>query len=940
MTDAAVTTPDAADTRQTDRVGVECATLGPLVVRRDGEAVDLGGPKQRAVLALLLAAAPAGVSTDELVAEVWGGAGPADPLRNLQVHVSALRKAVGDPGLVESTSAGYRTTAIAGDVAAFEEGAARAAALLRDGCAEEASTTAREALALWRGPAWQDQRHLRGPAAQAHRLDQLRVDVEEVSARAALALGRHRDVLTTLEDLAARNPLHEGILELRMLALHRCGRRGEALTEYDAARRRLAQETGLDPGEPLRRLHAALLADDPALLVEDAELRGRRHLPAPLTDLVGREEDVRGVRVDLASHRLVTLIGPGGVGKTRVALRAAHDAAVDFPDGVWFVDLQAVTDPTTVAEAIADAVGLVAPDDIDGAVRTWVRDRRALLLLDNFEQVEEAAPLVSELLAAGGDLRALVTSRVRLRVYGEHVRPLDPLALPDARGLFASRARSVAPGFDTVREPELERLCAALDRLPLALELVAARADEVALADMISGLDHLLDLAADGPRDRSARQQSLRAAIAWSVDLLPAAEAAAFGRLGVFVGGFTEQAVTEVLGDSEALGALVRASLLVAEGDRFRMLETIREYAVELAGPELLPAREAHAEWCRTLAADGVPGMVADRRAWLPRLRAELGNLRAALDHLATVAGGDDPPGVRLLSLAADLAPYWYRAAPGSEDVQWLARALDASPDGPPVLRARACYGLAVCAAEQGDTERAIGHGRDALALLPPGLDDGWRARALNTVAGLTRDLARAGEALALTEEALALRRALDDPTLTLLIPLLNLALAATDVGETGRAREVVAEAHDVARDDYERALVQGRLVGVALADGAVEEVASLLPEVVSVLRSEDDRYRLIESLEQLAGLASLLGQDDEAVLLLAATDRAMAEDGARLVPADAVLRERRTGASVAALTAQELQRARDEGGALDLDAALDRGLGLAREVSAPGAAG
>ncbi|WP_167288759.1 BTAD domain-containing putative transcriptional regulator [Nocardioides seonyuensis] len=919
-------------------MAVECAALGPLVVRRDGEEVDLGGPKQRAVLALLLASAPAVVSTHALVEEVWGRAGPADPVRSLQVYVSALRKAIGDPGLIVGTAAGYRTNAVVGDVEAFDAGADRAAALLREGRTDEALTTAREALALWRGPAWQDQRHLRVPALEAHRLDQLRVAVEEVAARAALALGRHREVLATLDDLAARNPLHEGILELRLLALHRCGRRTEALEEYDAARRRLVEETGLDPGETLRRLQAALLADDPALMVEDAELRARRHLPAPVTELVGRRDDVDRLRKDVGEHRLVTLVGPGGVGKTRVAVRVAHEAAADFPDGVWFVDLQAVTDPTTVPEAIADAVGLVAPDDITGALRTWVRDRRALLLLDNFEQVEDAAPLVSELLAAGADLRALVTSRVRLRVYGEHVRRLEPLDLHEARGLFLTRARSVAPWFDASQEAELERLCSALDRLPLALELVAARADEVSLADMVSGLDRPLDLAVEGPRDRTERQQSLRAAISWSVDLLPRAEAAVFGRLGVFVGGFTETAAAAVVGDTGPLTALVRANLLVSEDGRFRMLETIREFATELAGPSLLPVREAHAEWCRTLAAEGVPGMVSDRRTWLPRLRAELGNLRAALAHLASVAAEESPAGVRLLGLATDLAPYWYRATPGSEDVQWLARALAAAPDGPPVLRARAHYGLAVCAAEQGDTERAIAHGREALALLPPGLDDGWRARALNTVAGLTRDLARADEALGLTEEALALRRSLADPALTLLIPLLNLALAATDVGATGRAREVLAEAHAVARDDYERVLVQGRLVGAALAEGAVEEVASLVPEVVAVLRAEDDRYRLIESVEQLAALAALLGEDREAVVLLAATDRAMEEDGARLVPADAVLRERRTGRAVAGLSSEELQRARTEGGALDLAAALDRGLVLCRRVSAPGA--
>jgi predicted ATPase/DNA-binding SARP family transcriptional activator/Tfp pilus assembly protein PilF len=944
-----------------------CAALGPLVVRRDDEDVDLGGPKQRAVLAVLLAAAPEAVSTDELVSEVWGESGPADPLRNLQVHVSALRKALGGADTIIGTPAGYRTTLAPADVEEFERAAGEVAELGRSGQGEAACEAATRALSLWRGPAWQDQLHLRRPAAHAQRLEQLRLDMEEVAARAALELGRHREVLPGLESLVEQHPLHEGLHELRILALHRSGRRSDALEAYAATRARLVEETGLDPGESLQRLHAAILADDPALAVEDADLRARRHLPAPVTELVGRDGEVTAVRADLAAHRLVTLTGPGGIGKTRVALQAAHDAVGDFPDGAWFVDLQAVTEPGNVPQAIADAIGLPAPEDIVSALHTWARDRRALLVLDNFEQVEEAAPIVTDLLAAGSRLRVLVTSRVRLRLYGERVRALDPLGEPESRRLFVERAQDVAPWFDATPERDVDRLCAALDRLPLALELVAARADEVGIDRMLAGLAGAtgraggrLDLAADGPRDRTPRQQSLRAAIAWSVDLLPPREAAAFGRLGVFAGGFTEDAAREVLGldDPLALGDVVatlgRANLLVRSYDgadqRWRMLETIREFALEHAGDDLTGAREAHARWCSRLAADAVPGMVSDRRTWLPRLRSEVANLRAALEHLASLATDDGnpepsagaapqdaavvdivdaPARVRLLALAADLAPYWYRAAPGSEDVQWLARALDLAPDAPAVLRARAWYGRAVCAAEQGRTSEAIEHGREALALLPPGLDDGWRARALNTVAGLTRDLGRAEEALALTEEALALRRELADPGLTLLIPLLNLGLAATDVGATDRAREVLAEALDIARDDYERALVQGRLVGAALAEGAADEAAALLPDVVTTLRAEDERYRLVECLEQLAALAVLHDQPREAAVLLAAADRAMEEDGAQLVAADVVLRERRTGTALASLSPDERRAARVEGGELDLDTALDRGLTL-----------
>lgn len=910
--------------------------LGPLRVRHGDAEVDLGSPKQRAVLGLLLLAAPQPAPVEVLVEEIWGDSGPSDPTRSLQVYVSALRRALGCPESIRSEAGGYRIDLRRGrlDATIFEESAAQAADLLVARDPRAAADRATAALAQWRGEPWQDLRDVARLAADAARLDRLRLDTEIVAARAALDCGRHRQVVSLLEGAAQRHPFDETVRELLMLALHRSGHRVRALEVYAQGRRRLREETGLEPGARLRDLHAAVLADDPALAVEDAELRSRRHLPAPVTSLVGRDRELSTLAAALRAHRLVTLTGPGGVGKTRLAAAAAYRAAVDFPDGVWFVALDAVTDPATVAQAIADAVGLEAPEEIVSALHAWAGERRALLVLDNLEHLLDTAPLLGSLLAAAPELRTLATSRVRLQVYGEHVVALEPLPGPDAVRLFADRAASVAPWFDPGTGEEVSRLCDALDRLPLALELVAARADRFGLAQMLDQLGERLGLAADGPRDRSGRQRSVREAVAWSVRLLEPGPAHAFARLGVFSGGFTQEAAARIV-DPTVLPDLVRASLLVEERGRWRMLETIRAYALELAAEELPELREAHAAWCLDLAAAGSIGLNVDRRRWLDTLRVETPNLRAALAHLAEVAESDSPTGTRLLRLAVDLGTFWYRTSPGSEDVEWLSRAVDAAPQASALLRARARYAQAICRAEQGSCEPALELCHQALALLPVGEADSWRARVLNSIAGLTRDLGRSHEALSLMKESVALRRALADPALGLLVPLGNLSMGALDVGDTRLAREALTEAVAVAgEDDLELAICQAHLANVEIAEGDADAAATLLATAIPVLRKEGERYRLVECLDSLAALAVLRGGAEEAAVLVAAADRALSEDGARLVPADQRLRELRVGPAVAALHDDVRDAARAQGAALDLGAALDRGIA----VIAPGA--
>jgi predicted ATPase/DNA-binding SARP family transcriptional activator len=913
--------------------GLRIAVLGPLEATIDGQPVDLGPRKQRAVLGVLAALAPAAVTVERLVDEIWGEAGPANPLRSLQVYVSALRTALGEYGdrlVTEGRS--YRL--LTDDV---EIDAERFSRLARDAAAEpdpeHAVAMVDEALALWRGDAWQDLSDLpvAGPATVA--LEAERVTVAAVRARALLSLGRHRELVPWLEPLVEQRPLNEELRGHLMLALHRSDRQADALDVYAAGRESKADETGLDPGEDLRRLQAAILSDDPVLRVEDVELRARRHLPAPVTSLVGREREIAAVTALLREqdNRLVTVTGPGGIGKTRLGIAVAHGLAADHPDGVWFVGLDALHDHRLVAGAIADALEVEVPSgDALPALKGHLRDLRLLLVLDNFEQVEDAAPVVSELLAAASGLRVLVTSRIRLRLYGERVVPLDPLTPADAVPLFVARARSVDHRFDAPPDT-VAMLCEQLDGIPLAIELVAARADEVPLELLQKQLSNrqALDLATDGPRDRSSRQRTLRDAIAWSVALLPDELAARFARLAVFDGGFTADAAATVAGVTAAdLTALVRASLVVSSGaGRLRLLETLREYAGELVGSDLEPVADAHAAWYHRLAVES-EGTIGTPE-WIQLLDPDRANLRAALSRLGATADRDTPAGRRVLELASVLGRYWYHVGPGSADTEWLPRALALAPDADPALRGRAAYSLGICRAEQGLAAEAIEHCRTAYELLRDGPDPLWAARALSSLAGLTHDIGRSEEAAPLLDESIALRRTLNG-ALPLAIPLGNRASVAVQLGDAVTARACLEEIlRDEGDNELESAFALMGLADVELLVGDPDAAAECLRAALDAVLGKDYQdYRLMECLETFAALAVVRDRADLAATLIAAVDKAYADEGSVVVPSDIELRERRTGAAIASLRPAVREAAEARGVTLDLPAAV----ALARE--------
>lgn len=913
--------------------GLRIGVLGPLEVTVDGVVADLGGPKQRAVLGVLVALAPDAVLVERLVDEVWGSGGPANPLRSLQVYISSLRSALGPYGdrlLNEGRAYRFDLSGVEVDAMRFDELVDSALAEPDPGAALD---RVEEALAAWRGDAWSGL-DVSVVVPRAVALRERRLTALATRARALLALGRHREAVPWLEQAVHDHPLHEELRGHLMLALHRSNRQADALAVYSSGRDIKAAETGLDPGADLQALQAAILADDPALRAEDVELRARRHLPAQVTRLLGREDDVAELVALLRDpdRRLATITGPGGIGKTRVGIAVAHRLAADHPDGVWFVGLDALRDPRLVARAIADAVGVEeAAGDVVVPLKEHFAPRVALLLLDNFEQVDDAAPLVAELLTAAPRLRALVTSRVRLRLYGEHVHALDPLPMGDAVRLFVERARSADHRFADVSTLELEELCDHLDRLPLAIELVAARAGELPVRAMLAQLRdrRALELAADGPRDRTARQQTLRDAIAWSVDLLAPDLARRFALLGAFADGFDPDAAEAVAGASATdIDTLVRVNLLEPRpGGGLRLLATVREYAAErlaadgdLAGHAL----DRHAAWFHDLAVASVGGLRGDQhRVWRGRLDRERANCRLALERLAATAGRDDPPGVRVLRTAAALGLYWYRTGPGSEDTEWLPRALVLAPDAPPEVRGQAEYALAICLAEQGRAELAHEHSGAAYELLRDSADRSWAARALNTHAGITRDIGRAEEAAVLMDEAIAMRRSLDG-ALGLTVALANRAMTALDLGDVDRARECLEEClRTEGEDELEVALAQAGLADVELATGLSGVAAERLRTSLDILIAHGQDYRLIECLETFAALAVHRAVPDLAATLVAAADRALADEGAVQVPADAMMRERRTGAAIRALDPGVRVAAEARGAALDLSAAI-----------------
>jgi DNA-binding SARP family transcriptional activator len=422
-----------------DQPTIELRVLGPIEARVGGASIELGPPKQRALLVHLLLHANKAVSTERLIDELWPEDPPETARHAIQVYVSGLRKALGDPARIAAHGRSYALR-----LEPRELDLERFRSLVDDARAQlgldPAATTRRlhEALSLWRGRALAD---LDGePAVRDIVLDleEERLDATELRVEAELALGRHTAVVPELERLLSEHPARERLYGHLMLALYRSGRQADALDVYRRARTRLGEELGLEPSPRLRGLQASVLRQDPSLAVEPPELRARRHLPAQPDALIGRERELSELTELVASAgvRLVTLTGPRGVGKTRLAIAAAERLAASFPDGVWFVDLCSVRETVQVLPGVARALGIQeeAGGPPEDALPQYLRDKELLLVLDPFEHLLQAALLVSSLVRAAPRVKLLITSRERLNLYGEHQYDLPPLGREDLHG--------------------------------------------------------------------------------------------------------------------------------------------------------------------------------------------------------------------------------------------------------------------------------------------------------------------------------------------------------------------------------------------------------------------------------------------------------------------------------------------------------------------------
>jgi len=766
----------------------EVRLLGETVaVDAGGAVLPVGGPRRRAVLAFLALRSPRVATRAELVDALWGDEPPADAANAVQAHVSGLRKALG-AGAVETAGDGYRLArGIDVDVERFETLVREGRLLLARGEPVAAAEALRAGLAIWRGRALSDLGAVAFAADAAVRLEEQRLDALEQRIEADLTAGRPQATVAELEVLVAEYPLREALAGQLMRALYASGRQADALSVYAAARGRLREELGLEPSAALRDLHRRLLAQTEPVASGTPLPKPRVSVPALLDETIGREAELDALTrlVSTGDAHLISVVGPGGVGKTRLATLLGHRLSDAFTDGVVFVPLADVQTADHVGSALCAALGVQV--DEDGAWSTvdrQLRGRQTLLICDNFEHVVDAAPALARLLNAAPGARVVVTSRQRLAVRSEHLYWLEPLRhtadgssaridgnaapLAPAVALFLARARAVDPAFDPGPSElsDIAAICASCDGLPLAIELAAARTRVLGIADLWEAMGSPLDILAGGAQDMPARHRALRANIAASVETTEAHLRQFLARLSVFRGGFTLAAAAAVADlhvdrTLDALDELISRSLVQRRTGhsghrRFDLLATIREYLHERSAPDLLDqARRRHAHYYHQLMGPVPDARYARTAAHWAALLPERPNIRAALRWTREI---DDP------HLFADLVNaaggLWQRLGPRDEFEEWLAHTID-DPRTTPGRVVDALVRRAYLAVYTGDLGGATGDVERARALV--GTADLIRRAWVHVCAALVR--LQTGDRAGATGDLDVARRAVESDT-------------------------------------------------------------------------------------------------------------------------------------------------------------------------------
>ena len=852
---------------------LEVRLLGPFEVVVGGKPVDVPGAKRQALVACLALRTGRVVSTDTLVEALWGSDLPSAPRNAVQHHVTRLRRALG-PDTIRLAADGYALEGAVADAMEFEELLAAARGALRAGDARGARDTIADALDLWRGPALLGLPQSSWATAEAGRLDTLRVDALEERFEAALALGEHAHLVPAIRAALEESPFRERLWGQLMLALYRSGRQADALEVFQEVRRMLLEELALEPGPELRRLQEAILAHDPAIAPVPVAPQRRGNLPASSTSFIGREAELAQVAELLRGHRLVTLTGPPGVGKSRLALEAVRSAESELRDGAWHVDLARAATSADVVRLAAQCLDVRGADPLARTVAR-LHETDAMLVFDSCEHViEETARVVETVLRGCPGVRVLATSREVLHVPGEVRFAVSPLAVPDlgsreavgapAVELFTARAHAARPGFELTDEDawlavEISRL---VDGLPLAIELAAARVNVLGLAEILALVSRRLELLHERhERPASdAGRAALGTLVEWSYDLLHTDEKTLLHHVAVHRGGAPLHALVEAGADHgldemtvvELLGTLVDKSIVTVSfpstDARYDVLDTVRDYVLERLAESggLGAARKSHAEHFSTLSDTAHAALRgSDWRAWVGRLELEHDNLWAALTY------AQEAPDAGIAGRLGTLAWYFTVAERVSEGRRFVALALaTASDDAPAALRLELEAFRCFFATEEFDLDAAIEIGERALVAtepLPP------QAALVEATLALARAEAGDGErAAVLAEQAHARIQPTGEDWSIAVTSLLRAQVAAL-AGDVSTVAAMAAQAY--------------RHAG-AIGFDAFQVPALLLEAWVAERRSDEDIAA--EAYQRAFALAGDAGFADHAAFALA----------------------------------------------------------------------
>lgn len=722
----------------------EFRVLGNLEAYDDGKPISLC-PRLRFLLAILLIHRQKTVSNDFLIDALWPTSPPSNARALLHVRISELRRALNsgtrtsDSGIATHTS-GYKLQVNPEQVDCdqFEQLAVEARAALVRGDHAKAYVMVGDALDLWRGGPFQEFEGQMFAESQIAHLTSLYLQAQEDRFTAALAMGNHAEVLTGAPQLVAEYPLREGIWHSLILAQYRVGRAGEALTTYRTVNDLLSESLGIDPSKELQQLYVQVLKQDPVLDLPAGpeNTRVRPNLPAPITPFIGRRQELDEIQTMIGEHRLVTLLGSGGTGKSRLAIEVAREAAPSFPGGVWFAELPPRLHAEIAIQTLAKSLGLSEHPSLplEQVVEDFILRDKILIVLDNCEHlVDEVADLTQRLLQACPQLSILVTTQERLGVPGEALRVVKGMAVAgldaadpcsmmqsDAVRLLFERASAVRPGFslNTTNMNSVAQICRRLDGLPLAIELAAALVDVMDLSQIADRLDDRFELLQRSMRDPQPRHQTLRAAVDWSYGLLTSPEQCLFQRIAIFVGGFSLEAAEEVCsqpGENShtviaTLARLVDKSFVLSEegpggGRRYKLLDSLRIFGLEKlrSNGDLQRLRDRHTSYYAAVAEEAAEWLNrSEQERWLHLLEVEHDNVRAALDWSIGAENYDTAA-----RMAGSLYRFWDLRGHYAEGRRWLGAILQPHITVTPESRTKLLLGVATLAVIQGDLGNA-----------------------------------------------------------------------------------------------------------------------------------------------------------------------------------------------------------------------------------------